>query len=109
MQRQPVQSSSLLSVGWQNGTLEIEFTSRGIYRYADVDQATYKALMEAESKGRFFVTQIKPNHACTTLFKPEKKEKKDGKDAKPVQSGGERRGVPDVPARRPVRHNRPPG
>lgn len=111
MKREPVNSSSLKEVGYdpETRTLEILFTSGGIYSYADVPPEVHQTLMRVDSKGKYFIARIKDVYACTTLFKPEKKEKKDGKDSKTVQSGGEGRGVPDVPARRSVRHNRTAG
>lgn len=57
----PVVSSNLKSVGYDanSSTLEIEFHSGGIYRYADVPASEYRALMSADSKGRYFNAHIK--------------------------------------------------
>ena len=60
MQRTAVESSQIKSIGYEptgdstRGTLEIEFTNGAVYQYADVPAETHKALMEAESIGRYF-------------------------------------------------------
>jgi len=61
MDRVPVQSSNLASVGYdpQSLTLEIEFINGGIYQYFGVPQETYEGLMNAGSKGSYFHNQIK--------------------------------------------------
>jgi KTSC domain len=48
------------SVGYEaeSSVLEIEFTSRKIYRYSDVPETVYMELMSAGSKGRYFEEQI---------------------------------------------------
>lgn len=48
-----VQSSNVVAVGYENGTLAVEFTSGSIYEYANVPQQVYEALLAAPSKGRF--------------------------------------------------------
>ncbi|MCB9528933.1 MAG: KTSC domain-containing protein [Myxococcales bacterium] len=64
MRRQPVSSSNLRSVGYDEGseTLEIEFHSGGVYRYRQVAQAVHDALLAADSKGRFFNAYIKDRY-----------------------------------------------
>jgi hypothetical protein len=61
MNRIPVSSSNISSVGFDAATqtLEIEFTSGNIYQYFDVPVTVYEELMHAESKGKFLSTQIK--------------------------------------------------
>ena len=63
MNRQPVQSSNIASIGYdkESKTLEIEFLNGGIYQYNDVSENIYKRLMSAESKGKFFITRIRNN------------------------------------------------
>ena len=60
MQRVPVESRALTSVGYDTGTrtLELEFSAGGLYHYCDVPEFTYRALMHAKSKGHFFQTSI---------------------------------------------------
>lgn len=56
MQRKPVQSSNIASVGYdpETQTLEIEFHGGGVYRYFDVPVATYDKLMASGSVGKTF-------------------------------------------------------
>ncbi len=61
MNRVPVQSSDLASVGYDlaSSILEIEFHSGGIYQYFGVPQYIYEGLMSAGSKGTYFHQNIK--------------------------------------------------
>ena len=61
MERIPVQSTNLVSVGYDTGslTLEIEFNTGSIYQYFGVPQNVYEELMGAASKGRYFDQNIK--------------------------------------------------
>ncbi|MDA2939146.1 KTSC domain-containing protein [Acidobacteria bacterium AH-259-A15] len=61
MNRTPVDSSNIASIGYdpQTLTLELEFTSGRVYQYFDVPSTTHEQLMQAESKGKFFNAQIK--------------------------------------------------
>lgn len=54
MERAPVRSSDLRSVGYLESILEIEFHSGGLYQYHGVPEHVYNALMSAPSKGRYF-------------------------------------------------------
>ena len=66
MQRLPVQSRALKSVGYDTDgrLLELEFSSGGLYQYYDVPEFTHRALMHAKSKGRFFQTSIDRKFRC---------------------------------------------
>ena len=61
LNRQPVQSSNLRSVGYDpdTNTLEIEFHHGGLYLYFDVPQNMYEGLMSAPSHGEFHAQYIK--------------------------------------------------
>jgi hypothetical protein len=62
MQRVPVESSSIASIGYapQERVLELEFRqSREIYQYFDVPAEEYTAFL-ADSKGTFLNQQFKP-------------------------------------------------
>jgi hypothetical protein len=61
MERTPVESSNLFSVGYDAGTstLEIEFRSGGVYQYFGVPAGVCEGLMMAPSKGRYFDQYIK--------------------------------------------------
>lgn len=54
MERIPVTSSSLNSVGHEGTTLEIEFHNGSIYRYYKVPPHVYQGLINTESYGQFF-------------------------------------------------------
>lgn len=62
MERQPVSSSNLASVGYDpdSETLEVEFVSTGnVYEYYNVPQFMYDRLLEASSIGQFFNAEIR--------------------------------------------------
>jgi len=61
MERIPVESSNLASVGYDSvtSTLEIEFLGGGIYQYFAVPQEIYDGLMNAASKGSYLHHNIK--------------------------------------------------
>lgn len=56
MNRIPVQSSNLLSVGYEEGILEVEFVSGKVYKYFDVPAYVYDDLLSGGlgSVGRYF-------------------------------------------------------
>ncbi|MBD0326969.1 MAG: KTSC domain-containing protein [Pyrinomonadaceae bacterium] len=61
MERSPVTSTSLVSIGYhaETQTLEIEFIKGGIYQYYGVPQHEYDDLMRAASHGQHFDDNIK--------------------------------------------------
>ena len=73
MRRQRLDSTSLASVGYDpaKNLLEVEFRNGGIYQYLEVDDHEYDGFREAESKGRFLNTEIKPTHRYRLLKKPD--------------------------------------
>jgi hypothetical protein len=64
MNRRPVQSSNISSVGFepgedgQPGVMEVEFRNGMIYAYADVPEGEYQALLGAGSVGRYLNAHI---------------------------------------------------
>ena len=62
MERTPVESSSVASVGYDRVTceLEIEFLNGRIYRYLQVPPAAYRLLVQAPSIGEYVNCVIKP-------------------------------------------------
>lgn len=72
MKRTRLQSSSVASAGYDAAArmLEVEFRNGGVYQYLGVPSDEYDEFMEAESKGRFLNTEIKPNHRYRRLKKP---------------------------------------
>lgn len=61
MDRVPVQSSDLATVGYDpvTSTLEVEFVKGGVYQYFGVSADVHDGLMAAGSKGSFFQQNIK--------------------------------------------------
>ncbi|RMH34563.1 MAG: KTSC domain-containing protein [Nitrospirae bacterium] len=69
MNRMPVSSSNIASIGYdeRNLTLEIEFHDGSIYQYFDVPETVYQEFMGADSKGRYLHQHIKNNYRYTRL------------------------------------------
>lgn len=61
MNRQPVTSSNIASIGYDadSQTLEIEFLNGGVYQYFDVPQHVHEELMNADSHGQYLAQNIK--------------------------------------------------
>ncbi|NDU91585.1 MAG: KTSC domain-containing protein [Ferrovum sp.] len=61
---QPVESSQIKAIGYDSAekVLAVQFTRGGEYRYFDVPQEKFDALMEAESKGAHLGKHIKGTH-----------------------------------------------
>lgn len=61
MNRIPVTSSNVDSVGYDTNTqtLEVEFKNGYVYQYFDVPENIYKQMIHADSAGRFLFTNIK--------------------------------------------------
>ena len=61
MERIPVQSSNLASVGYDSktATLEVEFLNGSIYQYFGVPAEVHQGLMNAGSKGSYLDQNIK--------------------------------------------------
>ncbi len=49
MIRTPVTSSAVLSLGYEDGVLEVEYHNSGVYRMTGISQAQYDALLGATS------------------------------------------------------------
>ena len=63
MQRIPVKSRDVKSVGYdeRTQTLEVEFLSGGIYEYSRVSEQVYEELLQADSKGKYFRRYVRDN------------------------------------------------
>ena len=61
MERTPVNSTQLSSVGYDaaTSTLEVEFRKGGVYQYVGVSAEIYQQLMNAASIGTFFNNVIR--------------------------------------------------
>ena len=64
MERQPVSSSNLASIGYDpnSETLEIEFKNGSVYRYFNVPSFEHERLMAADSHGVYFNANIKDKY-----------------------------------------------
>jgi len=51
MNRTPVNSTRVLSIGWADGIMEVEFKGGSIYQYHPVDESTYSDLVSSASVG----------------------------------------------------------
>lgn len=61
MRRRPLESGAIASAGYDRdlSVLELEFTSGEVYQYYAVPPSVHRALLEAESAGRFFREHIR--------------------------------------------------
>lgn len=61
MNRTPVSSSNLASVGYDHTTrtLEVAFVHGSVYQYSDVPEHVYHGLMAASSHGSYFDAHVK--------------------------------------------------
>ena len=61
MDRTPVESSNIASIGYDagTGTLEMEFHNGKIYQYFDVPEHVYQDIMSASTHGQFFHQNIR--------------------------------------------------
>jgi len=59
MERKPVTSTNIKSIGYENGTLEIEFRDGGVYEYSVVSEEIYKEFIVDSSIGSYFNRNIK--------------------------------------------------
>ncbi|MEY8212964.1 MAG: KTSC domain-containing protein [Colwellia sp.] len=62
MERIAVDSSNVVSVGYDEGTLEVEFNS-GIYCYYDVPEHIFDELMASDSKGSYLHRNVKSSYS----------------------------------------------
>jgi len=74
--RQPVESTAIAKIGYskRRHILEIEFVNGAVYRYLDVPVTVYHDLMSAESKARFYDSNVK-RHYRSVLVRPRQKER----------------------------------
>ncbi|HEY9687961.1 MAG TPA: KTSC domain-containing protein [Coleofasciculaceae cyanobacterium] len=55
----PVRSTALKSIGYENGRLWIEFHHSGLYEYENVPEAVYRELRFHPSKGAYFDQHVR--------------------------------------------------
>ena len=73
--RDAVQSSAIAKVGYskRRHILEIEFVNGAIYRYFDIPFSVHHELMLANSKARFYDSNIR-KHYRSVLVRPREKQ-----------------------------------
>jgi hypothetical protein len=79
MDRTPLQSSAVVSAGYDadTQTLELEFSSGRVYRYEGVPQGTYDWLLRAPSKGAFVARMINDRYAYRDVTPPSEAQAQD--------------------------------
>lgn len=66
LEREPVSSSNIRSVGYADGVLEVEFINGSVYQYTGHGvYKLYQQLMHSSSVGRFFEQNIAHNPIMT--------------------------------------------
>jgi hypothetical protein len=67
--RQPVESSAIANIGYskRRHILEIEFLSGAAYRYLDVPATIFRELMSAESKARYYDSNIRRHYRSVLI------------------------------------------
>jgi KTSC domain-containing protein len=72
MQRHPVASRALVSVGYQpdTGALELEFRSGRVYAYRGVPESVYAWLLRTKNKGIFVAHHLSGRYGEHTLPDP---------------------------------------
>ena len=66
MNRIPVVSTDIRSIGYENGLLEIEFNKGGIYTYPNVPKEHYENMILYPHPGTYFHRYIKPFYPYNT-------------------------------------------
>lgn len=62
MIRQPVSSSRIVSVGWKDDNLEVEFPDGKVYQYENVTLSEYNSFMRSTSLGHALSVLDKQHH-----------------------------------------------
>jgi hypothetical protein len=64
MDRIQVRSSSIASIGYDQDTktLEVEFLKGGVYQYFEVLGGMWLGFVAADSKGKYFIAQIREKY-----------------------------------------------
>lgn len=72
IERTPVESSYIASVGYdaERSIVAVEFKDGSVWHYAGVSAALWEALLDSESKGRFFGAQIRGRFEALKMTGP---------------------------------------
>lgn len=64
MERVYVDSSMIVSIGYKDSILEIEFKSNGqVWQYFDVPEHVYLEMISSDSQGKYFHRNIKGQYS----------------------------------------------
>lgn len=63
-----VTSSLIESVAYENGILTVYFNNGSIYVYVNVPENIVNDLLNAESKGRYFLNNIRDRYTYTRVY-----------------------------------------
>src|SRR6266436_642179 len=74
--RQRIESSAIAKVGYskRRHILEIEFVNGAVYRYFDIPFSVHRDLMSAESKARFYDSNIRKHYRSVLVRQREKQQ-----------------------------------
>jgi hypothetical protein len=69
MNRNPVRSSNIQSIGYDSDAkiLEVEFHGGGIYKYSNVPETIFQGFMRAHSKGTYLHDRIRDKYPCKKI------------------------------------------
>jgi uncharacterized protein len=67
MERELVSSSTIVSIGYEGETLEVEFKNGTVYQYYNVPEVVYSQLMESNSKGGYLNANIRSAFAYSRV------------------------------------------
>ena len=71
MTRTPVKSSHIASVGYDNGTMTVEYANGSLYQYAGVPEQDYAAMLAGESVGKGLKSIINKDGVVSQRLDPE--------------------------------------
>jgi hypothetical protein len=69
MDRVPISSSNIRSLGFDSATmtLEVQFMDGRVYQYLDVPKSVYQGLLDARSAGRFVLERGRDSYRFVRL------------------------------------------
>ena len=78
--RERVESTAIAKVGYskRRHILEIEFVNGAVYRYFNIPLSVHRDLMSAESKARFYDSNIRKHYRSVLIRQRQKEQPTDG-------------------------------
>ena len=69
MERTPVSSSDIASIGYDEDTqtLEVEFKNGSVYQYSGIPSTEHDGIMNSDSKGKYLHANIKNRYSYVKL------------------------------------------